>query len=194
MPPAACSLAKAVSGVNLSGAKAFVSLAGDPAKPEGWEMARVNAEKAIKALPGIDAGNRDPHRRARAGRGQGARPSPRPFARRAAAATKARHVADAGQDPLHHRRRLGQGRRRQIDDLGQSRARPRRAGLARRPARRRYLRPLGAASLRPLRQAEGRERQARAARGLWHQGHVDGLPRRRGTCRWSGAGRWWRRR
>jgi ATP-binding protein involved in chromosome partitioning len=53
--PGGVSLAKAVSGVNLSGAKAFVSLAGDPAKPEGWEMARVNAEKAIKALPGIDA-------------------------------------------------------------------------------------------------------------------------------------------
>jgi ATP-binding protein involved in chromosome partitioning len=53
--PGGVSLAKAVSGVNLSGAKAFVSLAGDPAKPEGWEMARANAEKAIKALPGVDA-------------------------------------------------------------------------------------------------------------------------------------------
>ena len=55
MPPAASRCARAVSGVDLSGAKAFVSLAGDPAKADGWEMARVNAEKAIKALAGIDA-------------------------------------------------------------------------------------------------------------------------------------------
>ncbi|MBL1256369.1 Mrp/NBP35 family ATP-binding protein [Methylocystis sp. Sn-Cys] len=53
--PGGISLARAVSGINLSGAKAFVSLAGDPAKPEGWEIARTNAEKAIKAVPGIEA-------------------------------------------------------------------------------------------------------------------------------------------
>jgi ATP-binding protein involved in chromosome partitioning len=53
--PGGISLARAVSGVNLSGAKAFVSLAGDPAKPEGWEVARVNAEKAIRAVPGIES-------------------------------------------------------------------------------------------------------------------------------------------
>ncbi len=53
--PGGVSLANAVSGVNLSGAKAFVSLSGDPAKPEGWEAARVNAEKAIRAVPGIEA-------------------------------------------------------------------------------------------------------------------------------------------
>jgi ATP-binding protein involved in chromosome partitioning len=52
--PGGVSLAKAVSGVTLSGAKAFVSLSGDPAKPEGWEHARLNAEKAIRALPGIE--------------------------------------------------------------------------------------------------------------------------------------------
>jgi ATP-binding protein involved in chromosome partitioning len=53
--PGGASLARAVSGVNLSGSKAFVSLAGDPAKPEGWEMARANAEKAIRAIPGIES-------------------------------------------------------------------------------------------------------------------------------------------
>ncbi|WP_424362428.1 P-loop NTPase [Methylocystis parvus] len=53
--PGGVSLARAVSGINLSGAKAFVSLAGDPAKAEGWEMARANAEKAIKAVPGIES-------------------------------------------------------------------------------------------------------------------------------------------
>ncbi|QGM98730.1 Mrp/NBP35 family ATP-binding protein [Methylocystis parvus] len=53
--PGGISIARAVSGINLAGAKAYVSLAGDPAKPDGWEMARANAEKAIKALPGIEA-------------------------------------------------------------------------------------------------------------------------------------------
>lgn len=51
--PGGVSLAGKVSGVMLSGAKAYVSLLGDPAKPEGWEAARANAEKAIRALPGI---------------------------------------------------------------------------------------------------------------------------------------------
>ena len=53
--PGGVSLAGRVSGVMLSGAKAYVSLAGDPSKPQGWEAARVNAEKAIRALPGIEA-------------------------------------------------------------------------------------------------------------------------------------------
>jgi ATP-binding protein involved in chromosome partitioning len=52
--PGGVSLAGKVSGVMLSGAKAYVSLLGDPAKPEGWEAARANAEKAIRALPGIE--------------------------------------------------------------------------------------------------------------------------------------------
>ena len=53
--PGGVSLAGKVSGVMLSGAKAYVSLNGDPAKPEGWEAARVNAEKAIRALPGVES-------------------------------------------------------------------------------------------------------------------------------------------
>jgi len=53
--PGGVSLAGKVSGVMLSGVKAYVSLNGDPAKPEGWEAARVNAEKAIRALAGIEA-------------------------------------------------------------------------------------------------------------------------------------------
>ncbi len=52
--PGGVSLAGKVSGVMLSGTKAYVSLAGDPAKPEGWEAARINAEKAIQALPGVE--------------------------------------------------------------------------------------------------------------------------------------------
>ena len=55
----------------------------------------------------------------------------------------------AGEDPLYRRRLVGQGRRRKIDNRRQSRARPRGAGLARRPARRRHLRPFRAAPVRP---------------------------------------------
>jgi ATP-binding protein involved in chromosome partitioning len=43
-----------VSGINLSGAKVFVSLAGDPSQAKAWEAARIAAERAIKAAPGIE--------------------------------------------------------------------------------------------------------------------------------------------
>lgn len=52
--PGGTPLMHAVSGINLSGAKAFVSLAGDPGQAQAWEAARLAAERAIKAAPGID--------------------------------------------------------------------------------------------------------------------------------------------
>ena len=52
--PGGAPLAGAVSGINLSGAKAFVSIAGDPSQAQAWEAARVAAERAIKAAPGIE--------------------------------------------------------------------------------------------------------------------------------------------
>jgi ATP-binding protein involved in chromosome partitioning len=53
--PGGAPLSGAVSGINLSGAKAFVSLAGDPAQAKAWEAARLGAERAVKALPGIES-------------------------------------------------------------------------------------------------------------------------------------------
>lgn len=47
-------LAGAVSGINLSGAKAFISLAGDPAQAQAWEAARLSAERAVKTVSGIE--------------------------------------------------------------------------------------------------------------------------------------------
>ncbi len=44
----------AVSGINVAGAKAFVSLAGDPARAKAWEDIRLAAERAVKAAPGIE--------------------------------------------------------------------------------------------------------------------------------------------
>jgi len=52
--PGGTPLVHAVSGINLSGAKAFVSLAGDPSQTQAWEAARAAAERAIKAAPGIE--------------------------------------------------------------------------------------------------------------------------------------------
>jgi len=53
--PGGAPLASAVSGVTLSGAKAFVSLVGDPAHGPAWEAARKAAETAVKAVSGIEA-------------------------------------------------------------------------------------------------------------------------------------------
>jgi ATP-binding protein involved in chromosome partitioning len=44
----------AVSGVNVVGGKAFVSLAGDPAKAEIWEKVRLAAEQAVAQVAGIE--------------------------------------------------------------------------------------------------------------------------------------------
>ena len=52
--PGGKSLSRAVSGIMLSGKKAFVSLSGDPEKKDAWELARRNAEKAILSLPDIE--------------------------------------------------------------------------------------------------------------------------------------------
>ncbi|MBM3655083.1 MAG: iron-sulfur cluster assembly protein, partial [Alphaproteobacteria bacterium] len=47
--PGGTPLAHAVSGINLSGAKVFVSLSGDPGQAQAWESARIAAERAIKS-------------------------------------------------------------------------------------------------------------------------------------------------
>jgi ATP-binding protein involved in chromosome partitioning len=44
----------AVSGVNLAGSKAFVSIAGNPAEAKVWEDARLAAERAVKSVAGVE--------------------------------------------------------------------------------------------------------------------------------------------
>jgi len=44
----------AVSGLTLSGAKAFVSLAGDPALGDAWERARLAAVAAVERVAGVE--------------------------------------------------------------------------------------------------------------------------------------------
>ena len=60
-----------------------------------------------------------------------------------------------------HRGGVGQGRRRQIDHRAQSGARPARPRPARRPARCRHLRPVGAAADRHSREAAAQRRAGR---------------------------------
>lgn len=44
----------AVSGVNVTGTKAFVSIAGEPAQAKAWEEIRAAAERAVKAVAGVE--------------------------------------------------------------------------------------------------------------------------------------------
>lgn len=44
----------AVSGLTMSGAKAFVSIAGDPARGEAWERVRQAAAHAVEKLEGVE--------------------------------------------------------------------------------------------------------------------------------------------
>jgi len=46
--------AGAVSGLTISGGKAFVSLAGDPKHAEAWERARLAAAAAIESVAGVE--------------------------------------------------------------------------------------------------------------------------------------------
>ena len=47
-------ISRAVSGINFAGAKAFVSLAGDPARPKESEAARLAAQETIERVSGIE--------------------------------------------------------------------------------------------------------------------------------------------
>ncbi len=44
----------AVSGINVTGGKAFVSIAADPAQAAAWESVRRMVEQAVKMLPGVE--------------------------------------------------------------------------------------------------------------------------------------------
>jgi ATP-binding protein involved in chromosome partitioning len=48
------SAAGAVSGINVVGGKAFVSIIGDPARADQWEKVRLAAEQAVAQLPGVE--------------------------------------------------------------------------------------------------------------------------------------------
>ncbi len=52
--PGGAPVISAVSGIVVSGGKAFVTLAGDPAQAAAWEAVRLAVERTVQALPGVE--------------------------------------------------------------------------------------------------------------------------------------------
>ena len=52
--PDGAPLTRAISGINFSAGKAFVSIAGDPARAKEWEAARLAAQEAIERIGGVE--------------------------------------------------------------------------------------------------------------------------------------------
>ena len=172
----------AISGLTIREGKVFLAIVVDPDRAKAMEPMRARAEAAIKATPGVMSAVVT--LTAELARDVGAQPGHahgRPTAPR-----RPRRSLDPAypRRQAHHRGRLGQGRRRQIDGRLQSRRRPRQARPQDRRARRGPVRPLDAEAVRRRRQAgdDAGRPQARAARGLWRQGDVDRLPHRRGRA------------
>ena len=162
--------ANVLSPITVTDGKVFFSINVDATEARAWESVRAQAEAAVRAIPGVTVAmialtaerkpgaappQPPPHRHA-----------PRRGAGRLASAAAEPGLADveAGGNSRHrrrHRGRLRQGRRRQVDHRAQSGARPARSRLARRPARCRHLRAVGAAIDRHSREAAAQRRHGR---------------------------------
>ena len=162
-----------VSDIFIANSKVFFSITVPAARAQELEPLRAAAERAVKAIPGV-AGAVVALTAEKKGGGMEARVPPRarpaaPSAARARAAAGARlaqprQARRAGRRG-DHRRRLGQGRRRQIDHRRQSGARARSQRAAGRRARCRHLRPVDAEAARHLAASPqtGRRQDAQAA-------------------------------
>ena len=182
--------ANVLSAITAADGKVFFSINVDAAEARAWESVRAQAEAAVRAIPGVSVAmialtaERKPGAALAAATTSAASPCPWRAAGVGASAAAKPGVADveAGGNSRRRRRHrggVGQGRRRQIDHGAQSRARLARSRPARRPARCRYLRPLGAAADRHSREAETERRpQDDPDRTLRPVDHVDRLPGR----------------
>jgi len=167
----------AVAGLSIKDGKVYLSIAIDPKQSAAMEPMRVAAEAAVKQLGGVanalvslTADLHPPPQRRRKPRSRAASPF-------------------QGFPTLSPSLRAR--RRRQIDNLRQSRAGARLARLARRHSRRGYLRTFIAAPSRAQGQAGGRRPPHAAARSLWRQGYVDWFSRRgRDPMIWRGPWSW----
>ena len=118
-----------VGGIAVRGGHVAVTLEVDPARGAALEPLRQACEQAVRAMPGVlsatavmTAERAAPRRRRHApGRATVMRHSARP---RPPQTTGGGGRIDVAGREAHHRRRLGQGRRRQVDDRGQPGARP----------------------------------------------------------------------
>ena len=161
--------ANVLSAITVTDGKVFFSINVDAAEARAWESVRAQAEAAVRAIPGVTVAmialtaERKPGSPPPAPRRTPAHAPRRAAGRRAPAAAR-RGVADVetGGNSRHRRRHRGglrQGRRRQIDHRAQSGAGPARSRSARRPARCRHLRAVGAAADRHSREAAAQRRQ-----------------------------------
>ena len=138
----------AISGLTLRDGKVFLAIVVDPDRAKAMEPMRARAEAAIKATPGVTSAVVTlTAESARADRRRCGRPG---HATRTAGGQqrqrRPRRPLDRAHPrrQAHHRGRVRQGRRRQVDGRLQSRRRPRQARPQGRRARRRPVRPLDA--------------------------------------------------
>ncbi len=190
-----------VSDIFIADGKVFFSITVPAARAQEMEPLRAAAERVVKAIPGV-AGAMVALTAEKKGGGMEAPVQPRPSAARPLhpplrlgrrPPARPPHapcsgLALVGQarragHRLDHRRRVRQGRRRQVHHRRQHRARARRQWAEGRRARRRHLRPVHAeAAEHPRQAADGRRQDPEADGELRPEGHVDGLPRRRGDA------------
>ena len=111
-----------LSEVVASDGKVFFSITVDAAEVKAWEAVRKRAEEAVRALPGVQSALVALTAERKAGAAS-ARPPQGAGARRRARGSARRVRAGRAGGRGHHRGRLRQGRGRQIDHRGQSRAR-----------------------------------------------------------------------
>ena len=161
-----CRRPASLSDIVVADGKVFFSITVDAAVVQAWEPVRKRAEAAVRAVPGVTsvmvaltaerkagaARRPPPPRRPRRPRRSGRRAAPQ------------RRPAIPGVE-RHHRGRLRQGRRRQVDDRGQSRARPARPRPQGRRARCRHLRPVDAEAARH--QGTAADHRRHDARSRW---------------------------
>ena len=184
-----------VSDVFISDSKVYFSITVPAERARELDPLRAAAERVVKEIPGVKGAmvaltadkkataSQAPVTEARCNtaarrafpRGACACGCARPAPRRSG---KGRHSGRR----CDHRCCFRQGRRWQVDDLGQSCSGAEGQRSARRHSRCGYLRPVDAAATENIRPSAADRRPDDPADGkLRAEGHVDGLPRRRGS-------------
>ena len=160
--------ANVLSDITVNDGKVFFSINVDAAEARAWEGVRAEAEAAVRAIPGVTVAMiaLTAERKAGAAPPRAASACPGRAAHLDASSAAATRVRFADVETVgnsrhfrRHRGRLRQGRGRKIDHRAQSGIGPARPRIARRPARRRHLRAVGAEADRDSREAAADRQQ-----------------------------------